>query len=143
MFVLLGLFFTKGLEITVVEGEANISANIIVLIFLIYLMVYLVVLAIVNKKQGAPFLHLLSGLQVLKEADERESIVTMKASRTAYATTIITLPLALVAYVSAYTLIGFTGAGIEMYTVGCWIFILACIIVNISFSLSWCIEESR
>lgn len=143
MFVLLALFFTEGLVVTVYEDGVGVSANIFVVIFLLYMLIYGTVLVIWNKKQGAPLFNLVKGLQMHLDTDERESVATLKATKAAYTATIITLPVALVVFAGAHINLAAVGTSVDLFVVGCWLFALSCIVVNLAFSIAWCIEESK
>lgn len=143
MFILFALFFTEGLVVVGSEDGVSITANYLVGVFLGYMLLYGIILVIWNKKQGAPFLHLISGLQLHLDTDERESVVSLKAAKVAYFTTICVLPLSLIAFFVIHSSNFSFTLNVNMFVVGCWLTVLSCIIINISYSIAWCIEDAK
>ena len=143
MFVLLALFFTKGMVITEVDGRIIVSPTIYIYFFIVYMFVYVVILALWNRKQGAPWYHLLSGIQLHKDADEREKAVTYRATKAAYYVAMgsILLAVVLLAFINLKS--ASTGIYVDFYVAGVWLFALCCVAINLAFSLAWCIEYRK
>jgi hypothetical protein len=86
---------------------------------------------------------LISGLQLHLDTDERESVVSLKAAKVAYFTTICVLPLSLIAFFVIHSSNFSFTLNVNMFVVGCWLTVLSCIIINISYSIAWCIEDAK
>lgn len=137
--ILFGFLITIGYSF-----DSNLAMSpylwILTFIFLIYSLIYLLILYFWNRKQGAPFSHLIGVIHLHRDSDERESNITLKASRAAYATAMVFLPLTLGGLMFTHFFSSILGWNVDMYTVGCWLIVSACIAVNVSFSVAWCSE---
>ena len=143
VFILLGIALTKGIIIEK-EGEAAIvTMNNLVIILLIIVVLYLVILAIINKKQKGTVKHLFTGLQLRKDTDERDKFVTGEAAKSTYFATIIVLGGAILLPLVLRIYEGVFGWSIDYYEIGIWTPIIAIVILNITFSIKWCIEYRK
>jgi len=143
IFILLGIALTKGIIIER-EGEATVVAmNNIFIILLVIVVLYLVLLAIINKKQKGTMKHLFTGLQLRKDTDERDKFVTGEAAKATYLATMVVLGGAILLPLILRVYEGIFGWSIDYYEISIWTPIIAMVILNITFSIKWCIEYRK
>ena len=143
MFVLLALLITEGVTFSIDDSFVITMPTFYVPLFLIYMIVYLIILVILNKKQGASFSHLLTGLQLKKDVDEREAQITREAGRVSYLSAIIAIPCAVfVLWVTHFFGNVFSPIASD-FQIAVWLLVACMAAINVAFSVKWCQEYRK
>lgn len=139
MFVLLAIFL---IDFSWLSG----------LIFAVYIVLFLIILFLIMKKSkgsaSEKVVRMLIDVQAHKETDEREIIVTQKATKVAYQSTIIVLMLAVTAVVftQMWREMGIwqiLNVPIDMYVVAIIALIGSFMLIQSAFFISWCVYYKK
>lgn len=143
VFILLGIALTKGIVIENDEQSARIVMNSLFMILVVVMIVYIVLIAIINKKQGGSFKRLFTGLQLRKDTDERDKYVTGEAAKVTYLTAMVVVAVATIIPFALHVYEVMFGWNVNFYEISIWSPIIVIIILNIAFSVKWCVEYRK